>query len=83
MRLFSLIQYDSTEIVVRNIYGKKVFKKSDFSRITALQSYVNIYIIEFKDGQRFAFGTGPLFIGQEAIKEAEKLGRELFGDQVA
>lgn len=77
LTLYSSILYNATEIIVQNIFGKKVFKKSEFLRITPWKPYINIYCIEFKNGHKFLFSQGQLFIGYDAVKESEELSRQL------
>jgi len=78
LSLGSVILYNSTEIVIQNIFGKKVFPKADFLTIRAWRSFFNIYIIEFKDGQSFLFSTsGQLFYSSDAVRYAEEMKNEL------
>ena len=78
LSLGSVILYNSTEIVIQNIFGKKVFPKADFLTIRAWRFLFNIYIIEFKGGQSFLFGTGGLpMLNLDAVKYAEEMKKEL------
>ncbi|REA58161.1 hypothetical protein DSL64_21375 [Dyadobacter luteus] len=79
---FSNIKYNSEEIVVQNFFGSTRFEKSDFVKIRAFRSYLNFYVIVFKNNRSYLFGqaSSKMFLTDYANEDAAEMERELFSN---
>jgi len=80
---FSNIKYNSEEIVVQNIFGSTRFVKSDFVQIRPLRSYLNFYVIVFKNNRSYLFGlaSSEIFLTDYAKENAAEMERELLSNE--
>lgn len=76
---FSNIKYSSKEIVVQNFFESNRFSKSDLVRINPLRSYLNFYVIVFKNDKSYLFGlaSSKMFLTAYAKENALELEKEL------
>jgi hypothetical protein len=81
---FSNIKYNSEEIVIQNFKGSTHFLKSDFVQIKPLRSYLNFYVMVFKNNKSYVFGlpSSKMLLTDRAKENSLEMERELLSNEV-
>jgi len=76
---FSVIKYNSKEIIVENVRGRYCFSGEDFIEIKPLRSYLNFYIIVFKNENSFLYtvSSSRYFLNDFANEDASYMENEI------
>jgi hypothetical protein len=80
---FSNIKYNSKEIVVQNIFGTNRYLKSEFVQVKPLRSYLNFYVIVFRNDESYLFGTASskMFLTNYAKENALEMEMKLLSNE--